>query len=223
MPRIRIAVVCAAALALVAVASAAAATWPQVKPNAADQALATKSVLHITDFAPGLGWKAAKAGSSGGSSAAVPSCSGPAFSDVGRVLTGSASTSFEAPGIKVWSEADVMQTAAMATQDQKMASNPGMLRCLRDAFQHESPAGVRLVSAQRLSFPSTGNWSTAFRALLDVTVNGTTIRMQTDVVLVLNNRVEITLMQMAPYSISASAKASEVRMVQHLVFSALTA
>src|SRR5437868_5366261 len=140
----RIAVICAAALAFAA--TAAAATWPKLEKNAADQALASKSVLHLTDFTAGSGWKAAGADNSGGD-VSVPSCEGPAFSQVGQVTSGSAATSFEATGLRVWSEAEVMKTIAMAQRDRNMASSAALMTCIRDAFEREMPAAVTFVSA----------------------------------------------------------------------------
>jgi hypothetical protein len=214
----------ASAVAALATASVAAAadTWPKMQPNAADQALAKKSVLHITDFTPGSGWKAVSS-SSRSNGDAPAACKGPAFDQTGQITTGTADTSFEATGIRVWSEADVMKTLAMARRDVKAVSGGPILSCLRSAFEKELPSEARFVSAKALPFPAVGDWSTAYRALIDVSVNGTKVRLQLDMVLVLDNRVEITLMQMAPFALSAGPKAAEERMVQHLTLNALTA
>src|SRR5262249_50589203 len=75
----------AAALAP-ASAAAAAGSWPKLERSAADQALADRSILHLTDFAPGSGWSPAPTPSSG--NLHDPACAGRAFSDEGRVLTG---------------------------------------------------------------------------------------------------------------------------------------
>jgi hypothetical protein len=220
--RSRTALLVVATALVVAGAAAAADTWPKNEPNAADQALAKKSVLHLTDFTPGSGWAAAPkaALSMGGSGSNVDSCE---VDDRGKVVTGTASTAFRAPGFQVWSEADVMQTAAMVRLDVKQASDPALIACVRATLAKEMPKGTQFVSLKKLAFPTVGDWTMAYRALVDVSVRATKIRLQLDIVFVQNERVEITLMQMAPFAISALAKAAEVRMVERLAGSSLVA
>jgi hypothetical protein len=222
MARRSAALLAIAAAAFAAAAAATAATWPKTERNAADQALAQKSVLHLTDFAAGSGWSTASP-SGGSGSVDDPSCNGPAFSDVGRVLTGSASTSFKATGLQVWSSADVMQTVAMAEHDAEQLQSASVVPCLRATFTKNLPKAAKLVSMGRLPFPHLGDWTDAYRALIDVAVNGMSVRLQVDLVLVRRSRVEITLMQMAPYALSKEVLAGEVRMVQRLVGPSLSA
>jgi hypothetical protein len=215
----------ASILVLVGVASAgtaAAATWPKHQPTAADQALAQRSVLTLGDFASGSGWAPAAAGGSG-DGLHDPACQGPAFSDVGRVLTGSADSSFQATALQVWSSAEVMKTLAMARHDASVTTNAVVAPCLRAVLRKGLPANSRLVSVSRLAFPHVGDWSDAYRALVDVSVAGNSVQMQIDVVLVLHGRVEITLMQLAPHAISTAAKAGEERLVQRLAGASLAA
>jgi hypothetical protein len=209
--------------ALVVVGAAAAAdTWPKNEPNAADQALAKKSVLHLSDFTPGSGWTADPKGAASisGSGSNSDSCQ---VDDRGKVVTGTASTSFKAPGFQVWSMADVMQTAAMVSLDVKQASNPALIACIRATLARGMPKGTQFISLKKLAFPTVGEWTMAYRALVDVSVNATKIRLQLDIVFVQNKRVEITLMQMAPFAVSALAKAAEVRLVERLSGSSLVA
>ena len=213
--RSRIALFLAAGALVFAGAATAADVWPKKQPNAADQAFAKKSVLQLSDFTPGSGWMAASI--AGGSGKNEPSaCQGSAFSDQGRVITGSAETSFKAPGLQVWSWAEVMQTLAMVRHDVAAASDAALMQCMRASFQQEMPKGTQLVSLKKLAWPPVGDWRVAYRALLDVAVQGTKVRLQVDMVLVQNKRAEITLMQMAPAAISALAQAGEQRMVQRL-------
>src|SRR5690349_14282876 len=123
------------AVALAVAASATAGTWPKMERNATDQALAKKSILHLSDFTPGSGWTVAS-GDSGSGSAPVndPACKTAAFSDQGRVLTGSASSSFKATGLQVWSSADVMKTVAMARHDAAETTSTAVMPCLSAAF-----------------------------------------------------------------------------------------
>jgi hypothetical protein len=219
--RSRIALAVIAAALVTASIAAAADSWPKLERNAADQALAEKAIIHLTDFAPGSGWTIALTGSSG--NLHDPACTGPAFSDEGRVLTGKASSSFRATGLQVWSSAEVMKTEAMARTDADKTTSSAVVPCITALLRKGLPSQAHLVSVKRLAFPRVGDWSDAYRALVDVTVNRTKLRMQVDMILVLRSRVEITLMQMAPFVISAQAKEGEVRMVQHLVGASLVA
>jgi len=220
--RSRTALLSVASALVLAGGATAAGVWPKHQPNAADQALAKKSVLHLGDFTPGSGWTAASI--SGGSGKNEPAaCQGTAFSDQGRVITGSAQSSFKAPGLQVWTWAEVMQTLDMVRRDVAAASDAVLMKCVRASFQQEMPQGTQLVSLKKLAWPQVGDWHVAYRALLDVAVQGTKVRLQVDMVFVQNKRAEITLMQMAPFAISALAQAGEERMVQRLAGSSLTA
>ena len=201
----------------------AADVWPRKEPNAADQALAKKSVLHLSDFIPGSGWTTASTSGGSGTNDEPGACQGSAFSDQGRVITGTAETSFKAPGLQVWSWAEVMQTLAMVRGDVQQASDAALMKCMRASFEQEMPKGTQFISLKKLAWPPVGDWRAAYRALIEVSVQGTKVRLQVDMVLVQNKRAEITLMQMSPFSISALAKAGEERMVQRLAGSTLTA
>ena len=212
----------AAALALTVAATATAATWPKHEANAADQALAKRSVLHMGDFGTGAGWTSAPTGG-GGAHLDDPSCDGSAFSDVGRVLTGSAESSFRTTGLQVWSSAEVMKTLAMAQRDARRTSSSVVVPCLTAVLKKSLPATGKLVSMEGLPFPRVGDWSDAYRALVDVSANGVSVRVQFDIVLVRSSRVEITLMQVAPFAVSSLAKTGEEHLAQRLVGNALVA
>jgi hypothetical protein len=221
--RSRFALLAASCALVLAGAAAAADVWPKRQLNAADQAFAKRSVLHQSDFVPGSGWTSASTNGSSGSAGEPAACRGSSFSDQGRVITGKAESSFKAPGFQVWSWAEVMQTVDMVRRDVRAASDAALMKCMRASFEQELPQGSQLVSVRKLAWPAVGDWRVAFRALVDVAVQGTTVRLQVDMVLVQNKRAEITLMQLAPAAISAMAKAGEQRLVQRLAGSSLTA
>jgi hypothetical protein len=223
--RSRLLVLFAAAACAFASVASAADSWPKFQPNAADQALAKKSILKLSNFTPGSGWATAPFDSSGGSgsgsSGDTPQCNNAAFNPVGEIQTGTARSSFKAPGVQVWSEADVMKTVAMAKHDAKVATSGAILTCLQAATKKNLPAGMRTRSVTHLAFPAIGDWSTAYRVIFDVSSNGKTVPVQLDMVFVLNDRVEITLMQASPFAISSLAKAAEERLAQQLVLNPL--
>jgi hypothetical protein len=214
-----------AALGLAAAAVAAGATWPRHEANAADQALAQRSILHLSDLPSGVGWTSAPSGitGTGASFGDDPSCDGPAFSDEGRVLTGSADSSFTATGVQVWSSAEVLKTLSMAQRDARVATSAAVLRCLETGLRKSLPSAAHLVSVDTLGFPPIGDWSAAYRAIVDVNVKGGTTRLQSDMILARVSRVEISFIQLAPSSISSIAKAAEVRFLRRLAGSPLAA
>jgi predicted small secreted protein len=219
--RFRTVLTCIAAIALIA-AGAASAKWPKIVHNAADQAFAKKSVLQLADFPAGSHWKAAS--TKGGSGTTNTSdCTGPAFSDRGRVLTGSADAAFGTTGIEIWSHAEVVQTDAMARHDVAESKNPAVRQCLSSLLKNNMPTEGKFVSIKPLPFPRIGDSTVAYRALIDVTVTGQVLRMQFDLVFVLHSRAEITLIQMAPFVISSDAKAFEVVMASRLAGAPLVA
>ena len=219
-PRTLMAAALGAAIATSLAAGARAAT---VRPNPADQALAKRSILHITDFTPGSGWVAAPIGGSASSANVDPSCDSAGSNAPGRVQTGTATSSFKAPGLQVWSTAEVVQTVAMGRGDVAEMTPSAVTRCLSAMFTKSLPANAKLVSVHKFSFPQVADWTTAYRAVIDVSVAGTNVRMQADLVLVLSRRVEITLAQIAPYAISAQSAAAELRLVEHLAGASLAA
>jgi hypothetical protein len=210
-------------LALVFGGTATAATWPKRERNAADQALANRSILHLSDFGTGAGWTSAPTGGGGGANLDDPSCHSSSFNDVGRVLTGSAESSFKTAGLQVWSSAEVMKTLAMAQRDVRRTSTSVIVPCLTGILKKSLPPGTKFVSMKELAFPRVGDWSDAYRALVDVSANGVTVRVQFDMVLVQSSRVEITVMQVAPFAVSRLAESAEQRLVQRLAGAALVA
>ena len=209
-------------LALLLGSTAAGAAWPKREQNAPDQALANRSILHLSDFGTGAGWTSAPTGGGGGT-LDDPSCHSSAFSDVGRVLTGSAESSFKTAGLQIWSSAEVMKTLAMAQRDVQRTSSSVVVPCLTAILSKSLPSGAKFVSLKELPFPRVGDWSDAYRALVDVSANGVTVRIQFDMVLVRSSRVEITLMQVAPFAVSSLAKTGEARLAQRLAGTTLAA
>ena len=101
------------------------------------------------------------------------------------VLTGAAETAWGRTGLQVRSVAQVLKTRAMVARDwERTVADPRAVACLRGAITKGLTSSERLVSFRRLAFPRLATYSTAYRALIDVSVQGTHARVLADLVLV---------------------------------------
>ncbi len=211
--------ICSAVLALSFASAASSAGGANLQPTASDEAAARASVLHAGDFTAGSGWVSTTAlsGSSSGPGSGAPGCGALHQSGGGLVETGLASSSFKAPGgLQVWSTATVMRTAQMVQQDWEQTVTPALLPCLRAELIQGLHSRASLVSMGPLPFPKTGDDSIAYRGVVDVPVASGSVRMELDFIAVRRSRLELTLIQMAPFAIASLAKAGEIRMARML-------
>jgi hypothetical protein len=207
-------VVAGCLVALAAAASALADTI-QVHYTAADQAAARRAILRSADLGAGAAWTAVPAKPDVTSSM---DCSGfhPKQSDL--VVTGAAASEFRSTGIDIRSEAHLLRTPRMLALDwQRTVIAPEVLPCLRQGVTKGiAGAGTRLVSLKRVAFPRITSRTAAFRALLDVTSGGQSIRVLVDIVAIGKGRTELTLTTSAPYVALASVVPAEVRLARIL-------
>ena len=203
---------------LVAATAAAPASAPpskeQIHFTAADQSAALGAVLRLRDLGSS-GWRGGRVKPDLTSGLA---CRGyvPKQSDL--VLTGAAETSWGRTGLQVRSVAQVLKTRAMVARDwERTVADPRAVACLRGAITKGLTSSERLVSFRRLAFPRLATYSTAYRALIDVSVQGTDARVLADLVLVGKSRTEVTLMLAAPAAAGASISAADVRLARGLL------
>lgn len=218
MPRAALATLIAASLGLVAAAVAEPASAPpsreRVHFTAADQAAAGDAVLRRADLGS-TGWTGGRVKPDVTSGLV---CRGyvPKQSDL--VLTGAAETAWGRAGLQVRSVAQVLKSRAMVARDwERTVADPRAVTCLRGAVTKGLSSSERLVSFRRLSFPRLARYATAYRALIDVSVQGTRARVLADLVLVGHSRTELTLMLAAPAAAAASISAAEVRLARGLL------
>lgn len=185
----------------------------QIKLNAHDNALARAAVVERADL--GSGW-------AGGlikpDLSPPPVCPGynPKQSDL--VLTGVAESHFRRFGVDIESEVQVLKTAQMVSLDwQRSVVAPGLVPCLRTNLAKSLGASARVVSFGKTSFPRVATYSAAFRALVDVTAAGRTVRVMVDVALFGRSRTELTLTTTAPAATASSVAAFEIRLARLLV------
>jgi hypothetical protein len=74
-----------------------------------------------------------------------------------------------------------------------------------------------LVSFHRLAFPRLSTYAVAYRALIEVSVQGTHARVLADLVLVGKSRTELTLMLAAPAAAASSISGADVRLARGLL------
>ena len=218
MPRAALATLTVAALALVAATAAEPASAPpskeQIRFTRADQAAARAAVLRVRDL-----------GSSGWSGGAVtpdlssgPSCAGYAPKQSDLVVTGAAETAWHRTGLELRSVAQVLKTRAMVARDwQRTVADPRAVGCLRGAVTKGLTSSERLVSFKRLAFPRLATYATAYRALIDVSAQGSHARVLADLVLVGRGRTELTLMIAAPAGAAATIAAADARLARALL------
>jgi hypothetical protein len=75
---------------------------------------------------------------------------------------------------------------------------------------------ARLISLARTPFPRVGDHTYALRALLDVSVSGSTLRMLADVVMFSAGRGEGTLTIAAPYAARSAMKPTELALARRM-------
>jgi hypothetical protein len=194
--RITLACVVVALFAGATVATAGMSTTRE--PNAEDRALAQRGVLHLSDFKSIGGWT--KTTNSGTGSADYGTCDWTDFGSEERIVTGSANTSLgsSTAAVQLWTSADVTKTLEIAQHDSARLAGAPVTSCLK-AYVGEKLANYgRVVSVKSQPFPRIGDWSRAYRLLFEVTDRGTKTRWQLDMALVRVERVEITILELAP-------------------------
>ena len=206
-------------LAAAAAFSTAAAVFAgdnreQIRFNPADQAAARAATLRLADL-----------GSSGWTGGRVkpdltpaPTCADyhPKQSDL--VLTGAARSQYRQGAVTFDSEVQVLQTARMVALDWRRSVLPaGAVSCLRRKLAASLGPNAKLVSYTRVAFPQVASYAAAFRAVIDVTAQGQTLRLLVDVVLVGRRRSEITLSVGGPASGRSALTAAERRLARMLV------
>jgi hypothetical protein len=201
------------AFSLVLAATAFAGERIPFKGNAADQAAAKAAVVQRSDL--GAGWTG---GATKPDLSSDTGCAGwtPKQSDL--VMTGAAASTFTAKGLQISSEVNVLQSTKMVRLDwQRTAIDPRALGCVREGLAKAlNNATRKLISVNRLSFPRLTAQTLAFRALVDVKSNGSTLRLISDIVVVGKGRNELTLLATASYASRTPVKAIEIQLARLL-------
>ena len=100
----------------------------------------------------------------------------------------------------------------MLRVDWQRSDTASLLPCLRATAAHSFGRSGRLVSVQRMAFPSVSTFTDAIRILVDVTASGKTVRVMIDTIMIGRGRAEIALTTVAPYGAQAPVEAAENRL-----------
>jgi hypothetical protein len=179
---------------------------PQKRIRAADQAKARAMLVRKSDLGPGA--------------VAEPrntpdthlTCEGLDESDL--TITGEAESPTWTQGVGfVASAANVYATVADANASWTRGARGAGTRCLRDQLADEfATQGVALESLRKVAFPRVSERTVAYRITLSGTVQGTTVRVVVDLVILKHSRAQAAL-----YFGSAfvpAAKADEVALAR---------
>jgi hypothetical protein len=198
-------------LALAACATAVTASagdgQEQVKLNAADQAAAKATMILRGDLRPAGPWT----GRTITPDHTAPSCPNfhPKQSDL--VVTGSAEADWTGPGRVVVGATDVLQRARMVKLDWQRSGSKAAIACSL------TRAGAANVSVTKIAFPKMAPITGAFRAFYDVTSNGVTVHLVTELAAVGHGRTELSVGEFAAASTSLSALHADVVRLSRLM------
>jgi hypothetical protein len=203
-------VVSLAAVGAAGLAGAATGDKEQVHLTAAGQAAARAVVIRKADLGTAPGWTG---GTKKPAEGPGPACAGFAPKQSDLVKIGDAESEWKNGPLDLDSEAQILQTPSMVRLDWKRSVlDPHMLPCIRQVFAKALPSTARIVAVRRQAFPTLTTYTRAYRLVVDVTANSTTVRMFSDIVLFGRGRTEVTLSTTAPYASVQQVQAAEVRL-----------
>jgi hypothetical protein len=136
------------------------------------------------------------------------------------VLTGAARAKFnaKAAALSVTSEAYVLKTAAMVSDDwQKTVASAAYMACSRREYIEPDDPAIKLISFKKLPFPKLAQHVVRFRMIADYKAPQGTVRVLVDMILLSQDRTEIALTFGAPYVSRAVLDAAEAGLAQTLV------
>ena len=133
------------------------------------------------------------------------------------MITGAAESDFKNAGLEFDSEAQVLEAATMVQLDwQRSVQTPKLVPCLRTVMQRAAGAGGKVASVRKVAFPHVAPYTAAFRVVIDVASNGTTIPVRLDTVLLGRGRSEVTLTVTSPDAAASVVFPAEVRVARLL-------
>jgi opacity protein-like surface antigen len=205
-------VLAAALLTLVPVATAAAAEHPQVRFTKAGQAAARAAGIIQDDVGRKANWH-------GGRFTPDPrsdnDCAGYHPKRADLVLNGLAGVSYEdsTNGISLRSQTAVFQTAKMVRLfEQRSLLAPKLLQCVAAQTAATLPKTLRFVTIERITFPSVGRFSTAWRITLELVA--TKEQVAIDQVAFTRGRTEVNLATTYFVANADTVRPAEARLAQ---------
>jgi hypothetical protein len=175
----------AAFVALLALAPAALAgsdpRAEQVRLNAADNALAKRATVQLTDLSGG--WRRISAGAD---ESEVPTCPGYAPDFSRFTITGKSRSAFQSGiGSSIVSSIEVFRSRSDAVGDFRLGTQPAVARCLKHLLDKQFAAvqtmDARVVSSRRVPAPKLGERSAGYRLAAELIANGVSLKIYIDV------------------------------------------
>jgi len=179
---------------------------PKKRIRTVDQAKARAMLLRMSDLGPGV------VAQQRSTPDAHLTCNGLDESDL--VLTGEAEspTWIQGAGF-VASAANVYATVTDANASWTRGTRGAGTRCLRDELADEfATQGVALESLRKVAFPRVAERTVAYRVTLSGTVQGTTVRVVIDLVVLKHSRAQAALYFGSAFA--PPAKADEVALAR---------
>jgi len=99
---------------------------------------------------------------------------------------------------------------------QRSVQTPKLVPCLRTVMQKAAGAGGKVASVRKVAFPHVATYTAAYRVVIDVAANGTTVPVRLDTVLLGRGRTEVTLTVTSPDAAASVVFPAEVRVARLL-------
>jgi len=217
-PLTGVAVAALASVLALAFAAAAAADDYTRKIVAGDQTAVNDAILKKGDFG--------QLTVTGGAEK-IPRTSGPLcpyFDPKERdlVITGEVMNVWRNPLFEMRSNVSMFRQPGMVATDWKRSYLPAkFLRCMGERMQQSLGKNGKVISSNRIPFPTIGDRTFAMRIVMDVVAGGAKARMMMDAVWVAQGRTEVVLLTTTRYDARDALKPVEIRFLR-LMASRLT-
>lgn len=211
----RLAAVIVAALAVAAAALAADSTDPKVKLSKADQALAAKLVLRVTDLSAAWSGGAEKP-----TSLKIPICPSNQPNNSDLTITGHAESRLNLQTAATQVDTDVLifkSAKQVAKLVSRVVESPSVSDCLRyDLIKSVGGQGVTIVGVSQVPVAKAGDHSALYRVSLSVKSGSKTVPVYSDFLYVSQGRAQYFVNIVAPGAIKAELPSLENRIAKRL-------
>jgi hypothetical protein len=212
---VRLAAAIVAALAVAAAALAADSTDPKVKLSKADQALAARLVLRVTDLSAAWSGGAEKP-----TSLKIPVCPSNQPNNSDLTVTGHAESRLNLQTAATQVDTDVLilkSAKQVAKLVSRVIGSPSLSDCLRyDLIKSVGGQGVTIVGVSQVPVAKAGDHSALYRVSLSVKSGSKTVPVYSDFLYVSQGRAQYFVNIVAPGAIKSELPSLENRIAKRL-------
>ena len=202
------------AAVLAGTALAAAGERAQIKLDPADQAAAKRAIAQRSDLGA-VGWVG---GPRKPDLSPTPTCANFHPKQHDLVVTGAAESAWDYHGLRIDTEAQVLQTPAMVAADwNRTVLARTAVPCMTSHLVKELGKGVTFVRFRRILFPPVATESRAYLLLVDVKTPKGKVRVAVEVVLIGRGRTELTITSTAPNAAQKVVGQADAQLAEALV------